>query len=129
MIVGTFGNKLVFEVSDIVVHTLLNLKRTVKARYAKHDIIGKKPVLEFQGPDLCDLSFEIDIHAALGVNPRKALINMYKIVHSGEPHRLNLGEHRFGLYVLEQVSEDWKKFNTEGNLIYLKSSLKLKEYS
>ncbi|MCP4160042.1 MAG: phage tail protein [Deltaproteobacteria bacterium] len=128
MIVGTFGN-IVFEVSDQVVHTILGLKRTVKGRYAKHVIISKKPVLEFLGPDLSDLNFEIHLHAGLGVKPREYLLNMYDVVHSGTPHRLNLGEHRFGEYVLEEISEDWEKFTTEGNLIYLKCSVKLKEYS
>ena len=49
MSIGSLGN-VVFEVSSEKVKTLRDMQRQGSARFATHEIIGKKPLREFLGP-------------------------------------------------------------------------------
>lgn len=46
MFIGTFGN-VVFETSNDLVRTFKDMTRDTNVRLASHDIIGKKPVIEW----------------------------------------------------------------------------------
>ena len=50
--IGNFGKLITFEVSSNKMLALKDMKRTVAARWKKHEIIGEVPRSEFQGPDL-----------------------------------------------------------------------------
>ena len=62
------GN-IVFEVSSRKVRTFRDLKRTHKARFATHNLIGNKPMLEYIGPDVAEITFTMQLSASLGINP------------------------------------------------------------
>ncbi|MBQ9487275.1 MAG: phage tail protein [Selenomonadaceae bacterium] len=68
MIIGAFG-ELVFEVSARRVVTFDSYKRTTKAKYATHEIIGRPPVLEFTGRELEEITLTITLISCLGVTP------------------------------------------------------------
>lgn len=67
--VGLFG-KLPFLCSSAVTFTFKDLSVSRSVRWATHEIIGKKPVLEYIGPGLTEVSFNIQLNSML--NAREA---------------------------------------------------------
>ncbi|MCP3921905.1 MAG: hypothetical protein GY714_04890 [Desulfobacterales bacterium] len=134
MDIGILGN-IAFEVSSDKVITLQAFKRSMKARYATHPVINKKPVLEYLGPDLSDVDFQITLSKQLGTDPIIEINKIKKIIESGEAQSLRIGDEEFGLFVVESMSEDWQHFNQkEGSrsvvsLSHAVVSLKLKEFN
>ena len=57
---GTFGD-VVFKVSDKKVRTFDGLHWKISANYATHDRHLKRDLLEFCGPNLQEISFDISI--------------------------------------------------------------------
>ncbi len=65
--IGTFGD-VTFEVSSDKVRTFSDMKRSGSSRLASHDLIGRKPLLEFGGPGLETLTFNMALSAFLGLD-------------------------------------------------------------
>ena len=127
--IGYLGD-VVFEVSADKVRTFDDLKRSGSARFASHDLIGRKPLLEFGGPGLDTISFTVTLASWLGVKPEEeveTLRNMrdegmaVDFVLNGKPQ----GE---GLWAVESVSEESKYITQDGVENFIKCSLTLKEY-
>ena len=66
MFIGTFGN-VVFETSNDLVRTFKDMTRDTNVRLASHDIIGKKPVIEWIGPGTDTIKFSMQFNSILGV--------------------------------------------------------------
>ena len=66
--IGYLGD-VVFEVSQQQVKTFGDLRRNASARLASHDLISRKPLLEFTGPALESLSFSMTLSSFLGIEP------------------------------------------------------------
>lgn len=109
-VVGCLG-KLPFVCSESVVLTFSKLTRERKARWAKHDVIGKKPTLEWVGEDLNSVSLSIRLDTNLGVPPIIGFKLIEKMQASKEPHILLIGGEMLGRYVIDSVSET-RKFHT-----------------
>ena len=59
--IGSLG-EIAFEVSNYDrIFTLNNYSKSISANYAEHDVIGSKPILEFTGPKLQTISFDVRI--------------------------------------------------------------------
>ncbi len=127
MEIGTLGN-IVFEVSHKKVLTLQELKRSTKGRYTTHQVISKKPVVEYLGPDLADVDFQITLGKQLGTDPIEEINKIKIIIESGKEQRLMIGNENFGDFVIESMSEDWQHFS-QNSLFHAVVSLKLKEYN
>lgn len=106
MIVGAFGDT-VFEVSMLRVITFDGFKRTVKAKYASHEIIGRPAVLEFVGRELEEISLTIKLMANLGVTPEEEALKLREMCQRGEPNFLIIGETVYGEneFVITDVTE------------------------
>lgn len=64
--VGAIGSKtmddvIMFEVSDEKILTLRNFVRSNSVRFAKNDVLLRKPVSQYIGPDLDKISFEMPL--------------------------------------------------------------------
>ena len=92
---GSLGD-VVFEVSSSTVRTIDNLAHNTKARLAKHDIIGKKPVMEFLGPDGDEVSFDMRFSIYLGINPKEEADKLRKMCEKGEAMELIMGNQPIG---------------------------------
>ena len=68
--VGNWGRYLKFAVSSDRVLTFDNFRLDSAVRTSKHNMVGAKPKLEFDGPDLDTVSMEIKLSALKGVRPR-----------------------------------------------------------
>ena len=127
--IGYLG-EVVFEVSAKKVKTFDDFKRNASSRVATHELIGRKPLLEFGGPGLETVSFPITLSAFLGLDPTeevKILRDMrdqglaVDFVLNGEPQGA-------GLWVLESLSEKWKYVDNDGVPRQIDCDLTLREY-
>lgn len=126
---GSFGD-IVFEVSSRHVLTYRDYKRTTKARYGSHEIIGQKPIIEYLGPDGEELSFSMQFRPELGVNPAEEADKVRKICETGKHDYLIIGNVVIGAnpWVIASVSESAEIWDNMGRIIKSKIDVTLKEY-
>lgn len=127
--IGTFG-PVVFVASAETVRTFDDLSRKEQGRWAKHDVVLKKPVSEFLGPDLGTVTFKMRFDASLGVNPRKEMDKLLEMVRDGKAYPLIIGGKGLGLskWSLQDISQDWKYLENRGHLIVGEVTVNLEEY-
>lgn len=127
-VIGTLG-VLPFICSHGKVLTFNGLSRDISARWAKHDVIGKKPVLEWIGEDLASVSLSIRFDVSLGAPPVVGLLALKKMLESRKDHMLIIGGEYLGRYVIESISEERKFHTGAGVCIVAEASITLKEWA
>ena len=129
MSIGSLGD-VVFEASSEKVKTLRDRQRQGSARFATHEIIGKKPLREFLGPGLEKITFQIQLSASLGVDPASEMKTLRELRDKGEALEFVLGGSAVGeeLWTIEDLSEDWSRINGQGTIIFANVSVTLQEY-
>ena len=125
--IGSFGG-ITFKVSSDVVRNFTDLKRSVQGRYAEHDIIGKKPVVEFLGPALDESSFTMSLDASLGVNPSEMIERIFTFVRNGSTSNFILGGRNFGKFNITGASAAYDIITNSGGVVSAKVDVSLKEY-
>ncbi|MCU1718671.1 phage tail protein [Pseudomonas sp. 5P_3.1_Bac2] len=97
--------------------------------YAEHARMQGKPLLQWVGEGLQELSLEIALHAAL-VNPEAQIANLKKAKSAHQPLPLVLGSGDYrGVFVLTALDVTTSKTDEAGRLIVARVSLTLREYS
>ena len=107
--IGAFGKKIVFEVSDEKVFAFKKLTQNIQGRWAKHENLGGKPKQEFLGADTRSASLEIYLSANLGIRPRNVLNTLEEMVENGTGiEYLVIGNKPISKnrYALKSVSEE-----------------------
>lgn len=127
MSVGSFG-KIVFTVSSDQIRTFEDLQQQCAARYAEHQVIGKKPLLEFLGPGLEEISFKVKLMAAHGVDPDEELKALQEMRDEGQVGVLIFGEIKIGKFALESISSSEGPRNKSGRATWIEAGLSIKEY-
>ena len=127
-VVGVFGN-VPFVCSHGKVLTFSKLTRERKTRWARHEVIGKKPALEWIGEDLNSVSLDIRFDMNLGTPPIVCLKALEKMQGSKEPHILLIGGEMLGRYVIESVSENRKFHSGAGVCVVAEVTIGLTECS
>lgn len=127
--IGSLG-EIPFQVTSDDVYTLNNMQRSYAAKYVEHEVIGEKPVLEFTGANLRTISFDIQIHAEWGHNPKDEIQKLVDYCEQGQVLTFILGNGPVGdnKWVIESVSETDEMFVGNGEVLYCKASISLKEY-
>ncbi len=130
MLVG-FMADIPFIVSSHYIRTFDDYGRSSGGRWAQHDIIGNKPVLEFIGPDVEKISFTMQLRSDYGVSPAKELAKLRKMRDTGKYFPLVIGGKLItdNMWVIESLDESvafWGKF---GGIMSAKVSVTLKEYA
>lgn len=123
---GMLGN-IPFVCSTSMVMTFRNLQIERSMRWATHEVIGQKPVLERIGPELTTVSFEIQLNSLLGMPPTVAIQLFRKMIESGEPQRLLIGPDYLGKFVIESMSENQPYHTAFGIPVAATLTLSLKE--
>lgn len=128
--VGNWGETISFEVSEEKVLTFNDFSRAVNSRWNDHDIINGKPRSEYVGPGLSNISFNITLSAAEGVNPRETLEALEKAAEEGRVEYLYIGGKKVGenKMKLESISETWDALIENGLLVKASASLSFSEY-
>lgn len=125
--IGLLGT-VVFEVSSDYVKTFDDFSRETHARYAKHDVLGVKPIKQFLGPDLDKIKFKIKLSAAFGVNPAQEIKTLRSYMTKGEAVTLVVGNKSLGKYTIESINEAWTVIDNKGNIVTAEIDIELEEY-
>jgi phage protein U len=125
--IGTFGD-VVFEASSRRVRTPDGIARKAEARLAEHAVCGRKPVLEYLGPGLTEVSFSMVFSAALGVDPTEELKTLRRLRDRGAAEDLIFGGVPQGRFVLASLDEEHRVVDGKGRLIVAVVQVTLKEY-
>lgn len=128
--IGNLGSLITFEVSGNKVLTFDKMQRTVKGRWAQHEVIGGKPVSEYLGPGQQQITLPIFVTAMHGVKPRKTIEELEKAVESGMPLTFVIGGRKVGSnqWIIESASETWGEIIADGRLLSAHLTLTLSEY-
>lgn len=126
MIVGMYG-AMPFVASSLVVNTFTNFKRASKRRLARHEVIGRKPVLEDIGPDLDEVNFSMRLDTNLGITPLVALTLLRSMMATSEVNPIVIGIQYFGNFVISDIDEGWTYFGPMGNPRVINVDIKMIE--
>jgi hypothetical protein len=128
--IGTLGNKIVFEVSDQKIQTFSDMSRNISGRWATHEVQGEKPRAEFLGAGLQSVELTIRLSAKWGVRPRAVLETIEQMVETGIAEYLVIGSRPVGKnpFRLTAASETWDTVYNKGELAAATLSLTLEEY-
>lgn len=129
-IIGTWGSKIKFSVSDKKQLSFQNMKRSASGRWASHNIVGKRPKTEFLGPAMDEITMDIVLSANMGVNPRKAMKKFRFACKKGEAHYLRIGSRKVcrNKMAITQVSESWDEIWNKGELVKSVVTVTFSEY-
>ena len=125
---GTFG-EVVVETSSQLIRTFDGFKRTQAARWATHDRIGLKPLIEYTGPQAVSVSFEMNFSVEMGVHPLGEIQTLQGHLDAGDHCELILDGRYFGDFVIESLNEEWTRLDNRGGLLAARVSVSLKEYA
>lgn len=130
MVVGNLGKLITFEVSSSKVLTFDQMQRSVKGRWATHDVIGGKVKSEFLGADVASITLPIYLSSMHGVRPRRTIELINDAIESGQYFTFVIGGRAVGRYQwrITSSSETWDKVILNGILVEAKLTLTLEEY-
>lgn len=124
--IGSLGNA-VFQVSTDRVFTFRNLVRSGTVRLEEHNVIGEKPIIEYIGPGLDQVSFSIRLDLFLGVDPEKELEKIREARELGQEIPLIIGGKYWGRWVITQANETHSRHDGAGRLLVAEVALTLRE--
>lgn len=127
--IGSLGD-IVFTVSTDEVRTFRDYRRSTKARFALHERIGEKPILEYIAPDGEEITFSMTFHVELGVSPAKETERLRELCEKGEAMYLVFGSAPIGahMWVIESVGESAERIDHGGRILVSQVEVTLKEY-
>lgn len=130
MLVG-FMADIPFVVSSRYIRTFDDYSRGSGGRWAQHDIIGDKPVLEYLGPDVEKISFTMQLRADQGISPARELKKLRKLRDNGKVFPLVIGGNMVtnNMWVLESIDESVSFWGKDGSMLSVKVNVTLKEYA
>lgn len=126
---GHYGD-IIFETSDSRILNFSGFKREIQSRWGKHDVIGRKPISEFIGPDLDTISFTIHLNGSLGVKPVDEMNRWLEKARLGHAEILTVGNRVLGVdkWTVQRVSQMWDVIFNKGEVYSGKVEVSLEEY-
>lgn len=119
-----------FLVSKEFVRTFDNYNRSSSGRWAKHEIIGNKPIMEFLGPDTEKITFTMLLKSDQGIAPNTELNNLRNIRDKGKYFSLIIGGRKIGKHswVIESIGEAVNYWGRYGDILSVSVDITLVEY-
>lgn len=130
MQVGSMGD-IPFVVTYGKIRTFSDYGRSGSGRWAKHDLIGRKPVMEFLGPDVEKVSMKIQLRTDHGINPESELGRLRKMRDTGAVFPFILGGAPVSdnYWLLEDIGENVSYWRAGGKKLSVSVDITLTEYS
>lgn len=129
-VIGNFGSRIVFEVSDSRVLTFSGMNKKVSGKYSRHSIIGQKDRPEFTGPGNRSISFKMILDIDLGMRPADVISSIEDAVETGETAYLVIGGRPVSqnkLYI-SSVSEAMDVVLNSGGIARASLNVTMEEY-
>ena len=127
MSIGVLGD-ITFETNADKVRTWQEARRSGPARWATHDVWAGKPVLEFIGPGLAQITLSVRLDITKGVVPRDELRKMRDARDTGAVNQFTIGGSLVGDFIIKDVAESWRHMTGKGVLLVADAELMLEEY-
>lgn len=129
MYIGYMGD-IVFLASSHYFLTPSNTERSTAGRWQDHELIYKKPVSEFLGADLQEMSFDLFLSKQYGIDPKKQYEELKTMCETGAVFPLILGGRPVSqnYWTLRSLSLSDVYYTPTGKMHTAKVSVKLKEY-
>ena len=130
MQVGSMGD-IPFVVSYGKIRTFSDYGSSGSGRWVKHDLIGRKPVMEFLGPDVEKVSMKIQLRTDHGINPESELGRLRKMRDTGAVFPFILGGAPVSdnYWLLEDIGENVSYWRAGGKILSVSVDITLTEYS
>ena len=130
MQVGSMGD-IPFVVTYGKIRTFSDYGRSGSGRWAKQDLIGRKPVMEFLGPDVEKVSMKIQLRTDHGINPESELGRLRKMRDTGAVFPFILGGAPVSdnYWLLEDIGENVSYWRAGGKILSVSVDITLTEYS
>ncbi|WP_307745828.1 phage tail protein [uncultured Phascolarctobacterium sp.] len=130
MQVGSMGD-IPFVVSYGKIRTFSDYGRSGSGRWVKHDLIGRKPVMEFLGPDVEKVSMKIQLRTDHGITPESELGRLRKMRDTGAVFPFILGGAPVSdnYWLLEDIGENVSYWRAGGKILSVSVDITLTEYS
>ena len=130
MQVGSMGD-IPFVVTYGKIRTFSDYGRSGSGRWAKHDLIGRKPVMEFLGPDVEKVSMKIQLRTDHGINPESELGRLRKMRDTGAVFPFILGGAPVSdnYWLLEDIGENVSYWRAGGKILSVSVDITLTESS
>lgn len=97
--------------------------------YAQHERINNKPILQYLGQDLQEQDIKLNFHASFCV-PEDELKKLKNVAKKGEPLKFIKGNGEYvGVFVITEIVSATEQTSDEGDIIYIRVDLKLREYT
>lgn len=132
---GAIGNNsiddvIMFEVSENKLLNFSNFVRSNSVRFSKNDVLLKKPISQYIGPELDVISLDIVLKAQFGVDPKEEINKLVYLQRDGETISILVGTTLFGMFrwVIKSLNFQYTQIDNKGNCIEAKVSLSLEEY-
>ncbi len=131
MRIGNWGSGIKFQTSDDRVLTFKNMKHSFSANTQKHNVLGgKKPKLEFTGPDLETVTFTIELNALLCRKPRAVEEQLLKRAQNGQYYPLVIGGTRIlKQAIITKMSSGYDIVLKKGEIYSMKIDVTMMEYN
>ena len=111
------------------VQTFSELSRELSVRWAKHDLIGQKPILEFVGEDLNSVTLKMRFDVSLGIAPKDGLDRLKRMMENKLFKTLIIGGENLGRYVIESISEERRYHAGDGLCLVAEATVNLTEWA
>ena len=131
MRVGNWGSGIKFHTSDDRILTFKNMKHSFSANFQKHKVMGgKKPKVEFTGPDLDTVTFTIELNALLCHQPKAVEEKLLKRASKGQYYPLVVGGKRIlKKAMITKMSAGYDIVLKKGEIYSMKIDVTMMEYN
>ncbi|MBB5148663.1 phage tail protein [Ureibacillus thermosphaericus] len=128
-VIGSYAG-IVFEINDLKNVTYSDFKRETTPRWDTHDILQNKPLPEFRGPGVDEITLQIKFRADFGVDPEKEMAKLREFARKGHTSLFIRGNQPISVnhWVITKATEVHKVIDNKGNVISMDVELTLMEY-
>lgn len=109
------------------VMTFDNFQRRTRARYARHEVIGKTSRLEKVGDEPDQITLEVKLIRELGVVPEDEIEQIREYIKAGTCEPLIIGSEVIGQFVISELSERREFVDCFGRTLVAEVSLTFEE--
>ena len=105
------------------------LNETNSYKYAQHDRINNKPLLQFLGKNLQEQDIKLNFHCSF-CEPEQEIKNLKNVADKATPLKFIKGNGEYvGVFVIEEIYQSTEQATPEGDIISIQIDLRLKEYT